>query len=93
MQVVFSQTLPEPNPNLEAPNTGLIRSTVLLDAQKLPEKLRKASAKLERLDIGWLDILTVMANLAEQLNDEQVAAVMEATALQLKQNRRIIRDL
>ncbi|MEW6491120.1 MAG: hypothetical protein AB1589_01020 [Cyanobacteriota bacterium] len=93
MQVAFSKRLPEPNPRFETPSTALIRSAVLLDAHKLPEKLRKAIAKLERLDIGWLDILTTMANLSEQLNDEQVAAVMEATALELKRNRRILRDL
>lgn len=93
MQVAFSKTLPEPNPNVETPSTDLIRSAVLLDAPKLPQKLKKAIAKLERLDIGWLDILKAMANLSEQLNDEQVAAVLEATALELKRNRRILRDL
>lgn len=68
-------------------------STVSLDFQTLPKKLSRVMAKLEKLDIGWLDILTAMANIAEQGNDEQVASVLEATALQVKRNRKILRDL
>ncbi|HEY9710373.1 MAG TPA: hypothetical protein V6D48_19355 [Oculatellaceae cyanobacterium] len=55
--------------------------------------MRKAIAKLERQDIGWLDILRAMALIAEQQGDERVASCLEATALELKQNRKVIRDL
>ena len=63
------------------------------NSQQIQKKLRKAIAKLERQDIGWLDILRAMAVIAEQQGDERVASCLEATAQELKQNRKVIRDL
>lgn len=80
-------------PNIEKTDTSFIKTPIYSSAQKLPEKLRKVIVKLERLDIGWLDILTAMANITEQRGDEQMVEMLEAIAMSLKQNRKIIRDL
>jgi hypothetical protein len=64
-----------------------------VDSPQLPQKLRAVITKLEQQDIGWLDILKEIANLSEQLGDEQVASVLEATALSVKRNRRVVRNL
>lgn len=81
-------------PNLEQTHMGFITTPIYPNCHKITERLRTIIAKLERQDIGWLDILTTMANIAaEQENDEQVAEVLEATALLLKRNRKARRDL
>jgi hypothetical protein len=81
-------------PNLEKAHMGLITTPVYPKCHKITEKLRTVIAKLERQDIGWLDILTAMANIsAQEEDDDQVAEVLEATALSLKRNRKIRRDL
>jgi hypothetical protein len=64
-----------------------------VDSPQLPEKLRAVITKLQQQDIGWLDILKEMANLSEQLGDEQVAKVLEATVISIKRNRRVVRNL
>lgn len=87
------KTLDERTPNGDKPSTGFAIGTVSLDFQMLPGNLSKVMTKLERLDIGWIDILTAMANIAEYGSDEQMASVLEATALQVKRNRKILRDL
>ncbi len=80
-------------PSFDTTDAGFTKITAPRDLQKLPEKLRVVIAKLEGLDIGWLDILTEMANITEQCGDEQLVERLEATALLLKRNRRITRDL
>lgn len=91
----MTQTLITYHPvaDFEKTSTSFIKPAIHSNSEKIPKKLRKAIATLERLDIGWLDILTAMVNIAEQWGDEQVAEVLEATALSLKQNRTITRDL
>jgi hypothetical protein len=80
--------------NFEKTSVGFITNTLPLKHHKKTQKLTKAMAKLQRQDIGWLDILTAMANIAtEEGGDEQVAQVLEATALSLKRNRRVRRNL
>jgi hypothetical protein len=56
-------------------------------------ELRKVITKLERQDIGWIDILKAMANVADQQDDEQVTLVLETGARELKRNRKVVRDL
>lgn len=81
-------------PNLAQTPMSFITTPIYPSCHNITEKLRTVIAKLERQDIGWLDILTAMANIvAEQEDDEQVAEVLEATALLLKRNRKIRRDL
>lgn len=83
-------------PNFEKASTVFFKTTIPKipsHSRKVPEKLRKEIAKLERLDIGRLDILKAMANITEQWGDEQVAEILEATAISLKRNRRVIRDI
>jgi hypothetical protein len=83
-----------PIPNLEKTHMGFITTPVYPNCHNITEKLRTVIAKLERQDIGWLDILTAMANIsAQEEDDDQVAEVLEATALSLKRNRKIRRDL
>lgn len=83
-----------PTPNLEKTHQGFITTPIYPNCHNITEKLRTVIAKLERLDIGWLDILTAMANIAAQEeDDDQVAEVLEATALTLKRNRKVRRDL
>jgi hypothetical protein len=80
--------------NFEKTSVGAIPNTLPLKHHKNTQKLTKATAKLQRQDIGWLDILTAMANIAaEEGDEEQVARVLEATALSLKRNRRVRRNL
>jgi hypothetical protein len=81
-----------PIPTFETTSTDFIPPTIHPNYQKLPAKVRNVIAKLEELDIGWLDILTAMANIADQWGEEQVIEVLEATALSVKQNRKISRD-
>ncbi|HEY9830717.1 MAG TPA: hypothetical protein V6D26_09065 [Stenomitos sp.] len=81
-------------PNLEKTPVSFITTSIYSNCHTITERLSTVIAKLERQDIGWLDILTAMANIAaEQEDDEQVAEVLEATALLLKRNRKIRRDL
>ena len=81
-------------PNLEKTHMGFITTPIYPNCHSITKRLRTVIAKLERQDIGWLDILTTMANIAaEQENEEQVAEVLEATALLLKRNRKVRRDL
>lgn len=80
-------------PTFEEPSTVFEETAISSNSPKITGKLRKAIAKLESYDIGWLDILTAIANIAEQWGDEHVAEVLEATALSVKRNRRIVRDL
>jgi hypothetical protein len=81
-------------PLLEKTHQTFITTPIYPKCNSITEKLRTVIAKLERQDIGWLDILTAMANIAaEQEDDEQVAGILEATALSLKRNRKIRRDL
>lgn len=83
-----------PTPNLEKTHRSFITTPIYPKCNHITEKLRTVIAKLERQDIGWLDILTAMANIAaEQEDEEQVAEVLEATALLLKRNRKVRRDL
>jgi len=74
-------------------STVKLKTTVPLDSQKIPEKLRTVIADLERLDIGRLDILSAMANITEQWGDDQVASVLVARASLLKRYRKVIRNL
>jgi Cdc6-like AAA superfamily ATPase len=78
-------------PNFDKTSTLKVKTAV--PPPKLTQKLRRAIANLERQDIGWLDILRAMANIAEQWGDEKVAEVLDARANELKRNRKIIRDL
>jgi hypothetical protein len=81
-------------PKLEKTHISFITTPIYPKCNHITEKLRTVIAKLERQDIGWLDILTAMANIAaEQEDEEQVAEVLEATALLLKRNRKVRRDL
>lgn len=83
-----------PTPNIEKTNMGFIKTPIHPNCKKITQRLRKVIAKLERQDIGWLDILTAVANIAaEEGDEEQVAKVLEATALSLKRNRKVSRDL
>jgi hypothetical protein len=81
-------------PNFEKTSVGFITTPLPPKCYKITERLKQVIAKLERQDIGWLDILTAMANIAaEEGDDEQVAEILEATALTLKRNRKARRDL
>lgn len=78
----------------EKTSVEFITNTLSSKHHKNTQKLTKVMTKLERQDIGWLDILTAMANIAaEEGGDEQVVQVLEATALSLKRNRRVRRNL
>lgn len=77
----------------DKPSTGFVKIIVPLNSQRLPKKLRTVIANLEKQDIGWLDILSAMANIVEQRGDEQVAEALEAAAIGLKRDRKVIRDL
>ncbi len=80
--------------NVEKTRMGFINTAIHPNRQGITERLTQVIAKLERQDIGWLDILTALANIAaEEEGDEQVAQLLEATALSLKRNRRLSRDL
>lgn len=81
-------------PNFEKTSLSFISAPLHPNCQRITNQLRQAIARLERQDIGWLDILTAMANIAaEEEGDEQIAKRLEATALSLKRNRKVIRDL
>ena len=80
-------------PKFDTPLDRSVETPIFSNSQQFQEKLRNVIAKLERQDIGWLDILRAMALIAEQRGDDQVASCLEATALELKQNRKVIRDL
>lgn len=80
--------------SLDKTSVGFITKTLLPKNHKNTRKLTKVMTKLQQQDIGWLDILTAMANIAAETGgDEQVAQVLEATALSLKRNRRVRRNL
>lgn len=87
------KTLEETNQNLEKSNTGFIETPTSSNSQQMKEELRRVIAKLERQDIGWIDILKAMVNIVEQQGDEQIASALEATAPHLKRNRRVLRDI
>jgi hypothetical protein len=83
-------------PNFEKTSLSFISAPVHpnCNCQTITDRLRQAIARLERQDIGWLDILTAMADIAaEEEGDEQIAKLLEVTALSLKRNRRVMRDL
>jgi hypothetical protein len=80
-------------PKLEKSYTGFVKTRSPSNSQKMKAELTRVVAKLERQDIGWLDILSAMANIAEQQGDDQVAEVLEAGACVLKRNRKVIRNL
>jgi hypothetical protein len=80
-------------PNFEKTSVGFITTPLTPKCHQITERLTQIIAKLEQQDIGWLDILTAMANIAaEEGDDEQVAKVLEASVLTLKRNRKILRD-
>ena len=70
-----------------------VETTPLPESYQLQEKLRTVIANLEQQDIGWIDILRAMANIAEQQGNELVVEVPKSLARQLKRRRKIIRDL
>jgi hypothetical protein len=80
-------------PNFDKTSTVFVETPVLFNSPEMTEELRSAIANLQSQDIGWLDILSAMANITEALGDDQVACVLETVALSLKRNRKIIRDL
>jgi len=80
-------------PKFDEISEDFVETTSLPQSVQPAEKLRPVIAKLERQDIGWLDILSVMANIAEQQGDERVAEVPQAIARHLKRNRKVIRHL
>lgn len=81
-------------PNFEKTSLSFISAPLNPNCQTITHRLRQAIARLERQDIGWLDILTAMANIAaEEEGEEQVAKVLEATAFSLKRHRKVRRDL
>lgn len=80
-------------PKFDTPPAGSIETTISSNSQQIHEKLRRVIVNLERQDIGWIDILRAMALIGEQRGDDQVASCLEAMALELKRNRKVIRDL
>lgn len=81
-------------PNFETTSLSFISAPLHPNSETITDRLRQAIARLERQDIGWLDILTAMADIAaEEEGDEQIAKLLEVTALSLKRNRRVMRDL
>lgn len=80
-------------PNFDTTSTAYVAIPIPSNSQGMTEELRRAIANLQDQDIGWLDILSAMANIADELGDDQVASVLEAVALSVKRNRKIVRDL
>lgn len=80
-------------PNFDTSSTAYVAIPTPSNSQEMTEELRRAIANLQDQDIGWLDILSAMANIADELGDDQVASVLEAVALSVKRNRKIVRDL
>ncbi len=80
-------------PNLDKSYSDFVKTRIPSNSQKMKAELTRVIAKLERQDIGWLDILSAMANIAEQQGDDQVAEVLDAGACVLKRNRKVIRNL
>lgn len=78
---------------LDEVSIDFVEITTLPQSHRVKERLRRVIANLEQQDIGWLDILSAMANIAEQQWDEQVIEVPKSLARQLKRHRKIIRDL
>jgi uncharacterized NAD(P)/FAD-binding protein YdhS len=70
-----------------------VETTPLPQSYQLQEKFRTVIANLEQQDIGWIDILRAMANIAEQQGNEPLVEVPKSLARQLKRHRKIIRDL
>lgn len=70
-----------------------VETTPLPQSYQVQEKLRTVIANLEQQDIGWIDILRAMANIAEQQGNEPVVEVPKSLVRQLKRHRKIIRDL
>jgi hypothetical protein len=88
-QTLFTDSIP----TVALTNTLKAKTTIPSNSQKFEKELRWVIAKLERQDIGWLDILSAMANIAEQRGEEQVSEVLDAAAKQLKRNRKTRRNL
>ncbi len=80
-------------PKVGKSRADFVKTTIPLKSQKMKGELRKVITKLERQDIGWIDILKAMANVADQQDDEQVTLVLETGARELKRNRKVVRDL
>lgn len=82
---------------IDKPSTDFVKIIAPLNSQinsqKIPQQLRTVIANLEKQDIGWIDILSAMANIVEQRGDEQLPEALEVAALTLKRNRKVIRDL
>jgi hypothetical protein len=88
-QTLFTDSIP----TVALTSTLKAKSTIPSNSEKFEKELRWVIAKLERQDIGWLDILSAMANIAEQRGEEQVSEVLDAAAKQLKRNRKTRRNL
>ena len=80
-------------PNFDKTSTVFVETPIPFNSPEMTEELRSAIANLQSQDIGWLDILSAMANITEELGDDQVASVLETVALSVNRNRKIIRDL
>jgi hypothetical protein len=80
-------------PKLDKVRIDFVEPTPLPQSHQVKERLRTVIANLEQQDIGWIDILTAMANIAEQQGNEQLVEVPEAIARQLKRHRKVTRDL
>lgn len=82
---------------IDKPSTGFAKIIAPLNSQsnsqRIPKQLRAVIANLEKQDIGWIDILSTMANIVEQRGDDQLPEALEAAALTLKRNRKVIRNL
>lgn len=80
-------------PKFNKVRIDFVETTPLPQSHQIKERLRRVIANLEQQDIGWIDILSVMANIAEQQWDEQVIEVSKPLARQLKRHRKVLRDL
>ncbi|HEY9605576.1 hypothetical protein [Allocoleopsis sp.] len=80
-------------PNFNEAHIDFIETTPLPQSHQIKERWRGAIANLEQQNIGWLDILSVMANIAEQQWDEQLVEVPKPLTRQLKRHRKVLRDL
>jgi hypothetical protein len=80
-------------PKLDKVNVDFVETTPLPQSYQIKERLRSVIADVEQQDIGWIDILRAMANIAEQQGNAQAIEVPKAIVRQLKRHRRVIRDL
>jgi len=80
--------------NFDKTRVDFITKNLIPKNHKNTQKLTIVMTKLERQDIGWLDILTAMANIAEDAGTSlQVAQVRGTTALSLKRTQGVRRNL